>query len=176
MIFKPAPLDGAYVIELERLSDERGWFARSYDDEAFRDRGLNPTIRQCNVSFNAHAGTLRGMHYQDEPYAEAKLVRCTRGTICDVIVDLRKASPTFRHWYAVELSPDNGLMLFVPEGVAHGFQTLTDDTEVTYQMSKVYSPEHARGVRWNDVAFGIKWPRDPVAMSERDCGYPDFHA
>jgi dTDP-4-dehydrorhamnose 3,5-epimerase len=165
------------VVELERVEDDRGWFARSFDDERFRENGLVPVFRQCNVSWNARAGTLRGLHYQTEPFAEAKLVRCTRGAIYDVIVDLRPTSPTYCRWFAVELTPGNGRQLYAPEGVAHGFQTLIDGSEVLYQMSQVYSSEHARGVRWDDPAFAVEWPEvSERIISERDRGYEEFQS
>jgi dTDP-4-dehydrorhamnose 3,5-epimerase len=175
LIFTPTPLSGAFVVELEPIEDERGWFARSFDDELFQEVGLAQVFRQGNVSWNARAGTLRGMHYQVEPFAEAKLIRCTRGAIHDVIVDLRPASATYCRWFAVELTPENGRQLYAPEGMAHGFQTLVDGSEVIYQMSQVYSPQHARGVRWDDPAFGVGWPDAPKrSMSDRDLSYPQF--
>jgi dTDP-4-dehydrorhamnose 3,5-epimerase len=169
-------LAGAFVIRVERRVDERGFFARSWCQREFDEHGLNPRIVQCNVSFSEKRGTLRGMHFQAKPKEEAKLVRCTAGTVYDVVIDLRPDSRTFCEWVAVELSACNHLMLYVPEGFAHGFQTLEDGTEVFYQMSEYYHPELARGVRWNDPAFGIRWPiADPV-LSDRDRGYPDFVA
>lgn len=174
MIFSESPLANAWVIELDRSSDERGWFARTFDTEAFEQRGLEPSIVQCSASFNERSGTLRGMHFQREPHAESKLVRCTRGAIYDVIVDLRAASPTQCCWFAVELSQDNGRMLYVPPGCAHGFQTLADDTEVSYQMGQDYVPSHAAGVRWDDPRFGIEWPSAARVMSDRDRTWPDF--
>ena len=174
MKFIPAGLAGAYVVEPERLEEERGYFARTFCRDEFAAHGLNPELRQCNVSFNAKKGTLRGMHYQAKPHEEAKLVRCTRGAIYDVIVDIRPGSATFRNWIAVELSAANGRMLYMPEGLAHGFQTLENGSEVFYQMSERYVPESARGVRWNDPAFGIRWPLlDPV-ISQRDAAFVDF--
>ena len=137
--------------------------------------GLNPNIVQCNISFNNKKGTLRGMHYQVEPHAEAKLVRCTRGSIYDVIIDLRPESPGFTKWFFVELSAENRKMLYIPEGFAHGFQTLTDNTETFYQMSGFYFPESARGVRWDDPCFNIKWPEDNRIISQKDLEYPDFN-
>src|SRR3954470_11791797 len=142
------PLAGSHIIELERLIDERGFFARTWCADEFRNMGLNPQLSQCSISWNACRGTLRGMHYQAEPYAECKLVRCSAGAIYDVIVDLRPSSPTYRNWFAVELSAENRKMVYVPEGFAHGFQTLADDTEIVYQISESYRPEYARGVRW----------------------------
>jgi dTDP-4-dehydrorhamnose 3,5-epimerase len=171
------PLPGAYVVELEPLGDERGWFARTFDAAAFEQLGLDARVSQCNASFNARAGTLRGLHFQAEPHGEAKLVRCTRGAVYDVIVDLRPDSPAFRRWFGVELRAGGTASLFVPAGLAHGFQTLEDASEVHYQMSYHYVPEAARGVRWDDPAFGIEWPEPPASgrvISERDAGYPDF--
>ena len=174
MIFKETKLAGAYVIELEQHADERGFFARTYCEQEFEAHGLNTRVAQSNISFNKKKGTLRGMHYQAAPFAEAKLVRCTAGAIYDVIIDLRPASPTFKQHFAVELSRENQRMLFVPEDFAHGFQTLEDNTEVFYQMGQRYSKEHARGVRWNDPAFGIKWPEGARIIIARDRDYPDF--
>ncbi|HYU60316.1 MAG TPA: dTDP-4-dehydrorhamnose 3,5-epimerase [Solirubrobacterales bacterium] len=174
MRFDRTPVDGAWVIELERRSDERGWFARTFSREEFEAHGLDPSVVHANTSFNPRAGTLRGMHYQADPHAETKLVRCTRGAIYDVIVDLRRDSHTFKEWFAIELRPDNDLMLYVPRGVAHGFQTLDDATEVSYLMSHQYAASHARGVRWDDPTFGIEWPRAERTISERDRGFPDF--
>ena len=174
MRFIPAALDGACVIELDRIEDERGFFARTFCRDEFATHGLRAQFVQCSVSFNATRRTLRGMHYQASPHEEAKLVRCTQGVIFDAIVDLRRASPTFKRWFGVELSADNRRALYIPEGCAHGFQTLEDASEVFYQISEVYCPEAARGVRWNDPAFGIAWPlKDPI-VSARDAGYPDF--
>jgi len=175
MKLEPTPLPGAYVVRLERIEDERGWFARTYDPEPLREAGIDPTNVQCSVSFNARAGTLRGMHFQEAPHAEDKLVRCTRGAVYDVIVDLRPESPSYCRWFAVELTPDNSLELLVPKGFAHGFQTLADATEVHYQMSYPFVPGAGRGVRWDDPAFGIEWrPAERLVMSERDASYPDF--
>jgi dTDP-4-dehydrorhamnose 3,5-epimerase len=176
VIFCETALAGAWIIEPERLEDERGFFARSWCRREFEARGLNPNIAQCNVSFNKRRGTLRGLHYQAEPHREAKLIRCTRGAIHDVIVDLRPGAPTFKRHVAVTLDAESRRMLYVPEGLAHGFQTLEDDTEVFYQMSECYSADHSRGVRWNDPAFGIRWPDDDRTISSRDRGYPDFPA
>jgi len=169
--FLATPLAGAYLIELEQLDDERGFFARSFCQNEFKAHGLDPIVAQCNVSFNRKRGTLRGLHYQAEPHAEAKLVRCTRGAIWDVIVDLRKGSPTARKWHAVELTAENCRALYVPAGFAHGFQTLKDDTEVLYQMSEFYNAESARGVRWDDPAFGIAWPLANPILSKKDASY-----
>jgi dTDP-4-dehydrorhamnose 3,5-epimerase len=174
VIFSETALPGAWVLEPERLEDERGFFARSWCAREFGQRGLATRLVQCNVSFNKRRGTLRGMHYQAAPHQEAKLIRCTRGAIHDVIIDLRSDSPTFRRHVAVVLDADNRRMLYVPEGMAHGFQTLEDDTEVFYQMSEFYAPDHARGVRWDDRAFGIRWPEAERTISARDRSYPDF--
>ncbi len=176
MRFLETPLPGAWVIELEELGDERGWFARTFDSEEFESRGLNPAIVQCNASFNARAGTVRGMHYQAEPHGESKLVRCVRGAIFDVAVDLRADSPVRCRWHGVELSGENRRAFYIPAGLAHGFQTLTDDCDVLYQMGHRYVPEAARGVRFDDPAFGIEWPRPPGQriLSDRDRSYPDF--
>lgn len=174
MIFTETKLAGAFVIELERHTDERGFFARTFCQQEFEAHGLKAEVAQCNVSFNKRKGTLRGMHYQAAPFAEAKLVRCTAGSIYDVIIDLRPASSTFKRHFGVELSAENRRMLYIPESFAHGFQTLEDDTEVFYQMAQPYSAEHARGVRWNDPAFGIEWPKGERIIIERDQNYPDF--
>ena len=173
MKFKETKLKGAYIISLEPLTDERGFFARSFCQEEFEKHGLNLRIVQCDISYNKKRGTLRGMHYQAAPYVEAKLVSCVRGLMYDVITDLRPASPTYRKWFAVELSAENYEMLYIPEGFAHGFQTLEDDTVVYYQMSEFYHPECARGVRWDDPAFGIKWPIEPKIISDKDKNLPD---
>jgi dTDP-4-dehydrorhamnose 3,5-epimerase len=172
--FTETTLKGAFVIEPDRIEDERGFFARTFCRREFEAHGLNPHIVQCSVSLNLKRGTLRGMHYQVAPHAETKLVRCTRGAIYDVIVDLRTQFRTFRQWVAVELSANNRLMLYIPEGLAHGFQTLQDETEVFYQMSEFYSPELARGVRWNDPAFAIDWPIANPVISARDQTHPEF--
>ena len=174
MIFTETRLKGAFILELERREDERGFFARSWCQEEFQAHNLNSAIAQCNISFNRLKGTLRGMHYTAAPFEEAKLVRCTAGAAYDVIIDLRRDSPTFKQHVGEVLSAANYRMMYVPEGFAHGFQTLEDNTEIFYQMSRFYSPEHARGVRYNDPAFGIKWMiADPVIL-DRDRTYPDF--
>ena len=163
----------AYTIELEPTVDERGFFARTWCAQEFKSRGLNPNLAQCSVSFNRQKGTLRGLHYQNEPYPEAKLVRCCSGSIYDVILDLRPTSPSYREWFAVELTAANRKMVYVPQGFAHGFQTLADETEVFYQISESYRPELAGGVRWDDPQFAIKWPvREPI-ISERDRTFVD---
>jgi dTDP-4-dehydrorhamnose 3,5-epimerase len=174
MKFVPTALAGAYVVEMEPVTDERGFFARSWCRREFDDHGLNSDLVQCNVSYNRMKGTLRGMHYQAAPHEEVKLVRCTQGAICDVLVDLRPDSPTYCSWISVELTAANRRMLYVPAGLAHGFQTLRDDSEVFYQMSAFYDAASARGVRWNDPAFGIEWPFCEPVMSAKDANYPDF--
>jgi len=172
MKFIETRLKGAFIIEPERLEDERGFFARTFCQKEFEAHSLNPRMVQCNISYNKHKGTLRGMHYQAAPMAEAKLVRCTRGAIYDVIIDLRPESPTYCQWLAEELNAENSKMIYIPEGFAHGFQTIEGDTEVFYQMSEFYSPEHARGVRWDDPVFGIEWPLKAKIISEKDTNYP----
>jgi dTDP-4-dehydrorhamnose 3,5-epimerase len=174
VLFREPELPGAFVIELQKCEDERGFFARSWCQKEFEAHGLNPRTVQCNVSFNKLKGTLRGMHYQVVPCAEAKLVRCTRGAICDVIIDLRRESVTYKQHVSEVLSSNNYKALFIPEGFAHGFQTLEDNSEVFYQMSAYYSPEHQRGVRYNDPAFRISWPIDVTMISDRDRNYEDF--
>ncbi len=174
LIFTETRLKGAWIIEPEKLEDERGFFARTWCQREFTSRGLNPCLVQCSISFSPKKGTLRGMHFQIPPHEEAKLVRCTMGRIYDVIVDLRPDSPTFRRWIAAELTAENHKMLYAPEGFAHGFQTLADNTEVFYQMSEVYHAECARGVRWDDPAFCITWPADRRIISPRDAQHPDF--
>ncbi len=175
MIFNPTRINNVWVINLEKHQDERGFFARTWCQQEFQKHGLNSRLVQCGVSRSSRLGTLRGMHYQKIPHEEAKLVRCTRGSIYDVAVDLRPSSPTFKKWFSIELSAENGTMVFIGEGCAHGFQTLSDDAEVTYQMSEFHHPECASGVRWNDPAFSIEWPACTQRfMSERDTTYPDF--
>lgn len=174
MIFIETKLTGAYIIDLQKLEDERGFFARSFCRREFESHGLNPNVVQCNVSFNDKRGTMRGMHYQVKPFEEAKLVRCTRGSIYDVIVDLRPESPTFKIHFGLELTAHNRLALYIPEGFAHGFLTLEDNTEVFYQMSEFYAPETARGFRYDDPFFAIPWPQEIQVISDRDRTYPDF--
>lgn len=174
MKFLETSLKDAYIIEIEPIEDKRGLFARTWCKREFEAHSLNPEIVQCNISFNIKRGTLRGMHYQTKPFEEAKLVRCTRGAIFDVIIDLRADSPTFKDWFAVELTDENRKMLYIPERFAHGFQTLKDNTEVFYQMSEYYSPEYSKGIRWNDSSFSIQWPEDMQIISKRDQQYPDF--
>ena len=174
MIFKESPLAGAFVIDLEPIGDERGFFARSFCRREFEAHGLNPDLAQCNISLNLRQGTLRGMHWQVAPHQEAKLVRCTRGAIHDVIIDLRQDSSTFTAHFSVDLTAADRRILYVPEGFAHGFLTLEDDTEVFYQMSEFFAPDAARGVRYDDPAFGIRWPREVLVVSDRDQSYPDW--
>jgi dTDP-4-dehydrorhamnose 3,5-epimerase len=176
VIVRPTAVDGVVLIEPERIEDERGFFARTFCAAEFAALGLDARIAQCSVSFNPRRGTLRGLHFQPAPHAEAKLVRCTAGAVLDVAVDLRPQSPTFRRHVALELNARTHLALYVPEGVAHGFQTLTDDTEVLYQISTPYRPEAAAGVRWDDPAFAIAWPLPVTVISSRDRTYPDFGA
>jgi dTDP-4-dehydrorhamnose 3,5-epimerase len=170
----PTHLAGAYLIEPEPVSDERGFFARTWCRNEFAVKELNPNLVQCNISFNNASGTLRGMHYQKAPYAEAKLVRCTQGAVYDVIVDLRSDSSTFTQWFGVELAAENRKALYVPEGFAHGFITLKNNSEVLYQMSEFFHADFAAGVRWNDPVFSIQWPICAQVISERDRNYPDF--
>ena len=175
MLFTETELPGAFVIELDRRKDERGFFARAWCEEEFRAHGLDPRVSQCNVSFNERTGTLRGLHYQVEPHAEVKVVRCTRGSVYDVIVDLRPDSDTYTRWIGVELTAENRRLLYVPEGFAHGYVTLEPETETFYQVSVPYAPEAERGARWDDPAFGIEWPEvGELVMSEKDRSWPEF--
>jgi len=174
MNFSTTKIAGVFEIHIESHCDDRGFFARTWCQKEFEAQGLNASLVQCSVSFNAHKGTLRGMHYQVAPYAEAKLVRCVRGSVYDVVVDLRLGSSTFKQWVAGVLSAEKHNMFYVPEGCAHGFLTLEDKTEVFYQMSEFYNVESARGVRWDDPAFRITWPADIKIISERDRTYPNF--
>jgi len=173
VIFTETKLKGAFVIEPELIEDERGFFARTFCRKEFEARGLNPNLVQCNISFNKKKGTLRGMHYQAKPREEAKLVRCTSGVIYDVVIDLRSGSNTFKQWVGAELSAENQTILYVPEGFAHGFQTLEENSEIFYQMTEFYDSDLARGVRWNDPAFGIRWPIGQPSISASDAQYPD---
>lgn len=174
MKFTETKLKGVCIIEIEKMNDERGFFAREWCQREFQEHGLNEKVAQSSISFNIKKGTLRGMHYQIFPYEEAKLVRCTKGLIYDVIIDLRADSPTFKESFGIELSSENYKMLYIPEGFAHGFITLSDNTEVLYKISEFYTPGSARGLRWNDPAFNISWPMEPLVVSERDRDYPDF--
>lgn len=172
MILEPTPIDGCVVVRAQRHADDRGHFARTWDGDVFREAGLNGAIAQCSVSYNHERGTLRGMHYQAAPHEEAKLVRCTRGAIFDVCLDLRPGSETFRQWHGETLTEANGAALYVPEGCAHGFLTLADATEVFYMISQAYAPEAGRGVRFDDPAFGIAWPAEVRVIHPRDAAYP----
>lgn len=175
MRFAETELAGAWIVDLERREDERGFFARAWCEQEFAEHGLDTRVSQCNLSFNEHRGTLRGLHYQVAPHAEVKLVRCTRGAVYDVIVDLRPDSETYTRWIGVELSEDNRRLLYVPEGFAHGYVTLADATETYYQVSVPYAPGAERGARWDDPAFGIDWPQtEGLVMSEKDRTWPDF--
>jgi dTDP-4-dehydrorhamnose 3,5-epimerase len=174
VIFSPTPLDGAWLVDVDRHEDARGFFARTWCVSEFRERGLATQFVQASLSRNARGGTLRGMHWQIAPHEEAKLVRCGRGAIWDVIVDLRPGSATYLRHFGAELSADTARALYVPRGFAHGFVTLAADTDVVYQMSDLYTPDAARGARWNDSAFGIAWPVASPTMNERDAGWPDF--
>jgi dTDP-4-dehydrorhamnose 3,5-epimerase len=175
MRFTPTILPGVFLIEPERLVDDRGYFARTWCVNEFAAQGLETNLVQCSVAYNSRSGTLRGMHYQVAPHEEVKLVRCTRGAAFDVLIDLRPDSSTYRRWTAVELTAENGLALYVPGGIAHGYQTLTDHTELLYQMSAFYHPESARGVRWNDPAIGVVWPECAERIiAPRDQSFPDL--
>jgi len=176
MLFTDTKIPGAYVIDPERFADNRGFFARAWDSRDLQKKGLPTTLAQCNISYNRAAGTLRGMHYQLAPHAEIKIVRCTMGALYDVIVDLRKDSPAYKHWIGVELTADNRRMLYIPEGCAHGFITLADHTEAYYHVSTHFEPTAYRGVRYNDPAFSIQWPREVAVIAERDATYPDYKA
>lgn len=174
MIFEETKLKGAYLIDLERISDERGFFSRHWCAREFASNGLNQAVAQVNIGHNAKKGTVRGMHYQVIPNAEAKLVHCSRGALYDVIIDLREGSPTKGQWFGVELTADNGRMLYVPEGFAHGYQTLEDETDLVYQTSQFYAKESATGVRFNDPAFEIVWPLPVSLISSGDQRWPDY--
>lgn len=177
MTFEETPVAGAFVIELQPIADDRGAFARTFCEREFADHGLAIRFPQWSISRNLRRHTLRGMHYQDAPHAEIKLVHCTRGAVHDVVVDLRKESPTYCRWFGVDLTAEGGRALYIPKGLAHGFQTLTDDAEVAYHISEFFVPGAGRGVRWDDPAFGIVWPEAPGRiMAERDRTYPDFVA
>jgi dTDP-4-dehydrorhamnose 3,5-epimerase len=172
MIFTETPLAGAYLIDMTRTADERGFFARTFCAAEFAAQGLTAPVSQCSVSFNARRGTLRGLHFQVAPHDEAKLVRCTRGAIFDAIVDIRETSPTHLRWFGAELTAANHRSLYIPQGFAHGFLSLADDTEVFYMISEPYAPGYARGLRWNDPALGIRWPGQPAVIAARDAEYP----
>lgn len=174
MIFEEAPIEGTFSIKTELLIDERGYFCRVFSAEEYRRHGLNGDVSQCSLSYNTARHTLRGMHYQEHPDGECKLVRCVRGAIWDVVVDVRPGSTTYRQWWATQLDANDATMLYIPEGVAHGFLTLEPETEVYYQMSHPYVPESAKGFRWDDPSIGIEWPQQPLIMSQRDRTYPDF--
>src|SRR5438105_9848201 len=174
MIFKPTAVHGAFVIEPDRFDDDRGFFSKIWDVKEFQQHGLSTDFAQFNLAFNHRKGTLRGIHYQAAPHEEVKLVRCTRGAVWDVIVDLRPKSPTYLRWSVVELTEDNYRTYSLPKGCAHGYITLTDRAEVTYNVSTAYAPQSARGVRWNDPAFAIQWPAQPLVINQRDATYPDY--
>ena len=174
MEFTETPLKGAYLIEIRKMGDERGFFGRSWCRKEMEEAGLEADIAQINTSLSRHKGTLRGLHYQVAPYQESKMIRCTRGSIYDVIVDLRPESPTFRQWYGAELTADNHRALYSPKGFAQGFITLEDDAEITYFASEFYAAGMDRGVRYNDPQFGIRWPMEPVVISDKDRAWPDF--
>tara|TARA_B100001175_G_C19301008_1_gene538233 strand:- start:56 stop:586 length:531 start_codon:yes stop_codon:yes gene_type:complete len=171
MKFETINLDGVYIIEIEKNEDNRGFFARTFDKNSFLKLNLEIELLQCNVSFNKKAGTLRGMHYQKHPHEEVKIVRCTKGKIYDVIIDVRTDSDSYKKWFGIELSYENHKMMYVPKGFAHGFMTLEDNSEVFYQMSDCHVPESAMGIHWNDESIGIKWPRSPSVISDRDNSY-----
>lgn len=172
MIYTPSRIPGAWVIDITPIADARGFFATTWLPNELSARGMSPALAQCNVAFNHRRGTLRGMHFQHAPHAQAKIIRATRGALLDVIVDLRPDSPMYRQWDAVELTADNRRMLYMPEGIAHGYLTLTDDVEAYYHASAPWAPQAESGVRWNDPAFGIEWPFPPTAISEKDGTWP----
>ena len=174
MIFTKTPLKDAYIIDIEPFEDERGFFARAWCQNELKAQGLNPRLSQANLSYNKQKGTLRGMHFQRPPHAEVKIVRCIRGALYDVIIDIRPESPTYKQWTGVELSADNRRVLYVPEGFAHGFITLQDDTEAMYLVSEFYTPGAEGGLRWNDPAFNIEWPVEMTVISDKDNSWPDF--
>ena len=174
MQFTPSRIPGAWVIDIAPIHDSRGFFAMTWLPDEFRRRGIDPALAQCNLAFNKKRGTLRGMHFQKAPHAQAKIVRTTRGALLDVIIDLRRESPTFRQWDAVELTADNHRMFYMPEGVAHGYLTLADDTEAYYHTSAPWAPQAESGVRWDDPAFAIEWPFRPLVISAKDAAWPLF--
>ncbi|MCI0621722.1 MAG: dTDP-4-dehydrorhamnose 3,5-epimerase [Acidobacteria bacterium] len=174
MVFSQAPLESAYIVDVTKIEDNRGFFARSWCSQEFLRRGLTNVMVQTNIGFNLKRGIVRGLHYQTDPHSEAKLIRCTRGAIYDVIVDLRPDSPTYKQWFGTELTEDNYRMIYAPEGVAHGYQTLTDNAEIVYQTSEFFVPEAATGVRYDDPAFTIDWPLPVQLVSARDRSWPDY--
>jgi dTDP-4-dehydrorhamnose 3,5-epimerase len=175
MIFHETRLSGAFVVEMKKLGDVRGFFARTFCRREFEAHGLSSNLAQCNVSVNWRKGTLRGMHYQVAPLQEAKLVRCVKGAVYDVIIDLRPQSPTYKEWLGFELTDDDYRMIYVPGDFAHGYLTLTERSEVTYQVNEFYSPEHERGIRWNDPTFGVRWPITPAVVSDKDANHPAYY-
>lgn len=176
MIFTETKLKDSYILEIKKMEDARGFFGRSWCQKEFEEHGLVPCVVQANVSYNKKKGTLRGMHYQIAPYEETKLVRCTRGALYDVIIDLRPDSPTYKQWLGVELTADNYKMLYVPKGFAHGFITLEDNTEATYQVSQFYTPGAEGGIRYNDPLFGIEWPVEVTVISDKDKSWANYEA
>ena len=174
MIFKETRFESVYIVEIEKHTDDRGFFGRTWCKDEFEAHGLNAGVLQSNIAFSKFRGTLRGLHYQDEPYAEAKLIRCIKGSLYDVIVDLRPQSATYTQWLATELTEDNYKMIYVPEGFAHGYQTLEDNTEIFYQVSQIYSPEFERGIRFNDPLLRIQWPGDIRTISDKDLSWKDY--
>jgi len=174
MLFTETGLEDAYVVELEKKEDHRGFFARSWDAKEFSKHNLNSKLVQCNISFSKKRGTLRGMHYQTKPFEESKLIRCTKGKIFDAIIDLRPSSKTFKKWFGIELTEENYKMIFVPEGFAHGFQSLVDNTEIIYQVSEFYTPGYELGIHWNDPTFNIKWPLEEKIITEKDNSWKPF--
>ena len=174
MKFTPSKIPGAWVVDITPIADHRGFFATTWVPDAYQKQGIHPSLAQCNLAFNHKRGTLRGMHFQSAPHAQAKIVRCTRGALLDVIVDLRADSSTYCQWDAVELTADNRRMLFIPEGMAHGYITLVDEVEAYYHTSTPWAPKAESGVRWNDPAFDIRWPFEPVVISDKDASWPDY--
>jgi len=176
MEFTETKIAGVVVIDIKRIEDDRGFFGRSWCIDELTKAGLDPTLKQVNIGFSPKAGTMRGMHLQTAPHAEIKIVRCTLGAVYDVALDLRPESPTFRQWYGLELTAENRRSLYIPEGCAHGYLTLTEDSEIYYFTSKAYAPDHATGYRYDDPAFGIEWPHSIEVISDADKGWPDFEA
>ncbi len=174
MIFTDIKLKDAMIIDIEKQVDERGFFARTWDENKIKEKGLNSKIVQCSISFNLKKGTLRGMHFQKNPYQETKIVSCTKGSIFDVIIDLRSNSNTYKEWFGIKLNSNEHKSIFIPEGFAHGFQSLEDETEVFYQISEFYKPSHSRGIRWNDPVFDINWPLNNPIISKKDLVWNDF--